>query len=172
MTKWSSPLEESYFRWISEEIGRRDLHNTLVLLHRTPFEVLVPYDINRALDGIDLRDEFLYWNPSLIDHRDAKWWIEHDCSVLEMLFALSGRLSLQAGGTRAEWFDHLMSNLGLPAPSRIAKDIIDRFNYREYEPNGGGGLFPLKNPPEDQRDIELWEQMSRYVIENYYGEEV
>jgi hypothetical protein len=40
---------------------------------------------------------------------------------------------------------------------------MERCVWRTYEPNGVGGFFPLENPNEDQREVELWYQMSAYV---------
>ena len=33
--------------------------------------------------------------------------------------------------------------------------------------NGTGGLFPLKRPRVNQRRVEVWYQMSEYLMENY-----
>jgi hypothetical protein len=43
---------------------------------------------------------------------------------------------------------------------------IDRFINRTYRPNGQGGLFPLIKPHEDQTKVEIWYQMSAYLMEN------
>jgi hypothetical protein len=33
--------------------------------------------------------------------------------------------------------------------------------------SGLGGMFPLEDPREDQRAIEIWYQMMAYINENY-----
>jgi hypothetical protein len=37
--------------------------------------------------------------------------------------------------------------------------------HRYYQPNGHGGFFPLENPQDDQRHVELWYQLNEYVME-------
>jgi hypothetical protein len=100
-----------------------------------------------------------------------------DCSVLEMLIGLSRRLAFEEEGEPRGWFWHLIENLEL-------RHFTDRhyssgeswcFNHvdekldclldRHYEYDGSGGLFPLHNPLEDQKDVELWYQMSAYLLE-------
>jgi hypothetical protein len=46
------------------------------------------------------------------------------------------------------------------------KSILERVKNRDYETDGHGGLFPLRNPPEDQRQVELWYQMGHWMAEN------
>jgi hypothetical protein len=46
------------------------------------------------------------------------------------------------------------------------QNIFIRLNRREYDSDGGnGGLFPLNEPNEDQRDVEVWYQMMAYLQE-------
>ena len=47
--------------------------------------------------------------------------------------------------------------------------IIDDFVKREYDFNGVGGIFPLKHAEQDQRDVEIWYQMSAYLYEREAG---
>ena len=44
---------------------------------------------------------------------------------------------------------------------------LDKFMYRKYKYDGSGGLFPLKNPIENQRKTDIWTQMNSYINENY-----
>jgi hypothetical protein len=41
-----------------------------------------------------------------------------------------------------------------------------RLNRRLYTTSGYGGLFPLEEPKEDQRKVEIWYQMMAYLGEN------
>ena len=50
---------------------------------------------------------------------------------------------------------------------RIVDIKIRRILNREYHPDGDGGLFPLMNPREDQRGVEIWYQMSAYLLEQF-----
>jgi hypothetical protein len=49
--------------------------------------------------------------------------------------------------------------------SQAIDDILDSVIWRTYSPDGRGGFFPLNQPQEDQRKIEIWYQMNKYVIE-------
>jgi hypothetical protein len=42
-------------------------------------------------------------------------------------------------------------------------DVIDRFLYREYSPDGVGGLFTIDNSYEDLRTVDIWYQMLWYL---------
>lgn len=176
MSRRYAPIEETYFRWLCRPLDRQlSIHfdeDTLRVMHRTPFWSVVDNDRNRSLAGLRLREEFLYYNPDMENHPDANLWLAFDCSILEMMMALSKRLVYQAGGSTAGWMDTMMSNLGLPASPSETRRILRRLNERTYEPDGTGGLFPLSYPLEDQRDVEIWYQMSAYLIENYEGEGV
>ena len=45
------------------------------------------------------------------------------------------------------------------------------FMKRYYAKNGDGGLFVLKDPNCDAREMDIWEIMSKYIMENYYNKE-
>jgi hypothetical protein len=72
-----------------------------------------------------------------------------------------------------DWFWEFLENLDLSGfddseeidPADVA-EILDRFIWRTYNRNGEGGIFPLKNPRSDQRDVELWYQLAAYIREN------
>ena len=40
--------------------------------------------------------------------------------------------------------------------------VMDRL----YDMHGNGGLFPLRKPSKDQRKVELWYQMSEYLLQD------
>jgi hypothetical protein len=101
-------------------------------------------------------------------------------SILEVLIGLAIRccetLADDDNNMRIDqWFWLLMSNCGLNRftddrySSLDTDEIVDRIVYRRYERNGVGGLFPLKRARRDQRKVELWYQMSYYLVENYYA---
>jgi hypothetical protein len=173
MTK---PLDELYFTWLYSQVGdtkiknpNRTYWNMLKVLFTKEFVWLIPNDDNRMEDGKDLRYEFV--DQSGLFDVDPHW-LNIGCSMFELLVALSRRLAFEAEGEPREWFWHLISNLGL----RDFKDsrrfseaevehILDRVIWRQYDSDGHGGLFPLKNPHRDQRQVELWYQLGDYVIE-------
>ena len=73
------------------------------------------------------------------------------------------------GDRTGQWFWGMITNLGLghmtdsKFDEREADVIIDRFLNREYEPNGKGGLFTVRNYDEDLRDVEIWNQLCYYL---------
>ena len=173
-----STTDERYFNWlyslIEDEKNRNPAESHWLLcerLYKKPFLWFIQKDENRAADGIDLRYEYL-------DHhkeRASKDWMELDCSVFEMLIALSRRASFQSGWAPDWWFWHLLNNLEL---GKYADDVyhsaiddavdraLDRLLERDYDYSGLGGLFPLRDPERDQTEVEIWYQLSAYLIEN------
>jgi hypothetical protein len=148
-------------------------------LHQKAFSWIIPNDDNRAMDGIKLREEYLNRNGGT-----AVGFVKRDpCSIFEMLIALARRMDFELGDPNDpkdrtyKYFWILIENLGLneytddnyaEAKYEFNLDnIIDTFLDRTYFGNGVGGLFPLKYPHEDQRDIEIWYQMNAYLDENY-----
>lgn len=174
-------LSHEYFLWLRSLITD-DEHNTLIRhLHRRPFEWIIDNDDNRAYDGIALRDMFV--DQTQYNQRE---YPEGDCSILEMLIGVAIRINDILIETEGEekiacWFWEIIGNLGLikftddclfELGGLIKIDqILDRFLGRKYNRNGEGGLFPLKNPEVDQRDVEIWYQMSEYLVENYSEED-
>lgn len=172
------PLDEQYLTWLYARIGsvkERRKTNTywslLRLLYVKEFVWLIPNDDNRVEDGRDLRYEFLEeTDPSgAVDPN----WMGMGCSVLEMLMGVSKRLSFEDDRTPHHWFWELLINLGLGGyndkefdEARVT-EIVDNLIWRTYEPNGMGGLFPLRDPSEDQRYVEIWYQLSAYILEEH-----
>lgn len=171
-----APLDELYFRWLYDQVAdsrvdipSRTYWRLLKLLFTKEFVWFVPNDDNRIEDGRDLRCEF-------VDQTQLKdvdqGWMHLGCSFFELLIALSRRLSFEADGESRDWFWHMLENIGLhiyndqqALPFQDIDEILDQVIWRTYKPNGVGGLFPLEGPCQDQRDIELWYQLSAYILE-------
>ncbi len=174
----NEPLDELYFTWLYSQVGSVKLrtasrtHWSLVRqLYTKEFIWLIPNDDNRVEDGRDLRLEFL--DAREIENADSDW-LGLGCSMLEMLIALSRRLSFEAEGEPRDWFWHMLENLDLEQFNdqqynelhQLGIDAtLDQVIWRTYSPNGFGGIFPLKYPQEDQRSIEIWYQLSAYLLE-------
>jgi hypothetical protein len=175
----SKPIEETYFKWLYQQVGA-DSHkddpssaywNLMRLLHKKQFVFWVPNDDNRAADGRELRKDYLRDHPttSLPDG-----WLTMNCSMLELLVAMAQRLAFQMDSQPRYWFMELLNNLGLfdhrdsleYSPDQV-EDILDVVIWRTYDYDGRGGLFPLVEPLEDQREVELWDQMNSYLLERY-----
>lgn len=174
------PLEELYFTWLYTKVGStaaaspaKTYWRLLKQLHTKEFSWFVPNDDNRAEDGRDLRQEFLVDEGIASVEED---WLRYGCSMLEMLIALSRRLNFEADilHTR-EWFWLLIGNLGMRHcndKSNYISDLVDTILedviWRLYLPTGEGGLFPLEHPERDQRNVEIWYQLSAYLLERGY----
>lgn len=172
----NATLENAYFTWLYEQIGSTQAHNTsrthwslAKQLYTKEFIWFVPNDDNRLEDGRDLRFEFLVEKE--IDDPGPEW-MGLGCSMFEMLIGLSRRLSFEAEGEPREWFWQLLDNLDIAHYSdnrytnRVFAEVdatLDRVIWRTYAPDGRGGLFPLSNPQEDQRKVEIWYQLSSYL---------
>lgn len=163
-------MHEEYFKCLVDMVCKSDTPKDLSYirllrhLHSIPFVYLdfVPRDQNRGEDGISLRRRLGY------DSYDP-------CSVLEMMIALAERCERDImddpniGDRTAQWFWEMITNLGLGGmtdtrydPDYI-DDVIHRFLYREYEPDGKGGLFRVRGCNCDLRDVEIWYQLCWYL---------
>ena len=185
-----SELRHLYFEWMCRLVcddryadsRRSSYHSLLRFLHDTPFryEDKPEMDENRAMDGIDLRYRFGYENnipyPQIAAEID-----DMPCSFLEMLIALAFRcddiMDDRACGDRlSEWFWTMLNSLGLAKMNDARFDkteainIINRFARNNYDPDGHGGLFTIKNCKEDLRRKEILWQMYRY-LDVYYQDE-
>jgi hypothetical protein len=176
------PLDARYLRWLYGQIGSTQItdpsHTYWELakrFHQTPFHWFVHNDDNRAEDGKELRFEFLS-DYHIFEHDNS--WVDLECSLLEMLIALARRTAFESCGEAHEWFWIFMRNLDLVQytdavwnrHSELEVDhALRRFNYRHYGKNGTGGIFPLHSSHNDQRQVELWYQMSAYLQENEYA---
>lgn len=178
----SGTLDDQYFAWLYKSIGSVSTRNPTRShwglarqLYQKPYFWSVPNDDNREQDGKDLRYEFI--TECDLGHVDQDW-LDLECSMLEMLIALSRHVSDQSfgasQGSAIDWFWKLMDNVDLrkytdshygvrdiPAINRVLNSVMER----KYNRNGVGGLFPLQEAHADQRRIELWYQMSSYLLE-------
>lgn len=155
-----------------EQISYRKL---LTHLHKTRFRCTIPQDRNRADDGIDLR-----WRFALAQGYEDVYEevLTGPCSVLEMMVALALKCEEnfmddpRYGDRTAQWFWEMVVNLGL-GPMRddnfdrlYVIDTLERFLDRDYEPDGRGGLFTIRNCDRDVRTMEIWHQLC-YYLDNF-----
>ncbi len=174
----NAPLDEQYFTWLYGQVASVKLKNSSRThwslarqLYTKEFIWLIPNDDNRLEDGKDLRHEFL--EACEIDILEPNWFVL-GCSMLEMLIGLSQRLSFEADGEPRVWFWHLIETVNLQRhndrnyDNKAQRDIdetLDRIIWRTYRPDGRGGLFPLRKPTQDQREVEIWYQLNEYLVE-------
>lgn len=169
------PIEEVYFNWLYSKVAAVDIPTPSLTywtlfqtLHSIEFVWLVVGDDNRAEDGLEIRHEFLVQ----VDAPTNLPEMSIGCSVLEMLIALARRAAFNTEIPERDWFWIFTENLGIADlcdakrnVGRKAYDAVDRFIWRSYSPNGEGGLFPLRNPREDQRKVEIWYQFHEWIAE-------
>lgn len=173
-------INDRYFEWLYSKVAMvrnrnpaRSYWELTRVLFSTEYTWFVPNDDNRVEDGKLLRLEYID------EHGDEgvdDLWMDLGCSYLEMLIALGGRLAFESEGSAGQWFWKLMSNLELHTYTddifeisikEEVEEALERVSMRTYAADGDGGLFPLKRPSQDQRDVELWYQMSSYLLEGH-----
>ena len=156
----------------------RPYRKLLLLLDSIAYKWILPMDKNRGMDGVTYRYRVIS-NAKL---QVPLFRVQRDCSVLEMLIALADRCESEYSGSPGD--DHperifwlMLHNLQLDIfddnsydKERI-EEIVARWLSRDYDEHGFGGLFPLETAMEDQRYVEIWQQMLEYVFANrlYYA---
>jgi len=189
MTTDAGTLDDAYFEWLYSHIGplknrnpRRNFWHLCRKLYTIEFIWFVPNDDNRVEDGKELRQRFLSSTRYKLDARDREW-MDLGCSMFEMFIALAQLAAFESGRDMGEWFWRFMHNLELDqytdevyrhsigdGVDEGVEEVLDRLNQRTYSFDGSGGLFPLRNARQDQREIELWYQLSSYLLEGHYVE--
>jgi len=173
-------LDDLYFEWLYGQVASvknrnpsRSYWKLFRQLYSKRFVWFVGNDDNRALDGLELRYEFLDETGVEVDAS----WMTLECSILEMLIALARRVAFESEGSPVGWFGTFLENLEINrytddiyevSIAEEVNDTLDRLNDRTYSYEGVGGLFPLRNADRDQRTIEIWYQMSAYLLEGEY----
>ena len=170
-------IKERYFDWLYSIIDDGQIHYKKLCqaLDSRDFIYYIPLDANRYDDGIDLRYHFGRC-CGVSDARIAYELDNRQCSVFEMMVALANRceeditFDPDVGNRACEWFHEMLESLDLASMTdnvgvdeRYFNIVIDRFINRDYEPNGKGGLFTLKNCTRDLRDVEIWYQAMWYL---------
>ena len=170
-------VNDEYFDWLCEIIDSKrfskqvSYRKLLMHLHNIEFTWFIPYDDNRADDGVKLRRKYALAR----NDEELSDYISGPCSVLEMMVALAIRCEESImddtlyGNRTGQWFWGMIHNLGLSPmndsnfDAEFVDDVIARFLNREYEPDGKGGLFTIKNCDHDLRTVEIWRQLSWYL---------
>lgn len=168
-------IEQEYFEWMYRLVNSGDsarehsFRKLLSHLHDTEFRYSIPKDVNRSEDGEELRYRFAYEVYSQ-DSRDIIVdYLARPCSVLEVMVALATRIEdimddPSYGDRTGQWFWKMIVNLGLGGmydlryDGRYVSECVDIFLDREYEFDGKGGLFRVRNSDYDLRKEEIWIQ--------------
>lgn len=173
-------LRREYFIWMCQLVYNRRYskgnyyEDLLSYLNSKPFEYTIDIDGNRAADGEDLRYRFGYergYPNSMI----AAYLDTRPCSILEMMVALAFRCEEHimedpdVGNRTGKWFWDMIESLGLRGMTNEDFDpwyvdkVLRKFATRNYDRNGKGGLFTIKNADKDMRTIDIWYQMCFYL---------
>lgn len=179
-------IRESYFNWLVDKIitDEHEYRSNYTMLFSKLFDEeyywTIPRDINRAADGVALRERF-----SRETGEDVAYILdvtEFPCTVLEMMLALAMRCEFEImsspdlGDRTDKWFWTMIVNLGLASMDDYNYDeenvnyILYRWLDGNVERNGGGGPFVISNPNRDMRFAELWYQANWYLCEITEGE--
>ena len=167
---------DGYLKWLADQVDCPEQYSRLIeKLDSRVFSWSIHNDANRAGDGIALRGRY-------IDETGAEATEKifmHPCTVLEMMVALACRIESDImfdpalGDRTPQWFWIMIENLGLDGMDNEHYDdenvnhILNTLLGRTYFMNGSGGLFPLKRPKHNQRRVEIWYQMSEFLVENF-----
>lgn len=177
MMYFATGISKEYFEWLYDLIdpngySRRPSYTKLLeYLHDTAFIFSIAKDENRAKDGADLRYRFALSRG----FHDVPECLDGPCSILEMMVALAIRCETEItddpdiGDRTGQWFWGMIASLGLSGmyddrfDVYYVDEVIDRFLDRDYEPDGRGGLFTIRHPRYDMRDVEIWCQLNDYL---------
>lgn len=156
----------TYFDWLCKIVGLTSDDSIYLakVLYDIPYEWHFVMDKNRAEGGLTLRIEFS--NETGIVEEDIK---TGQCSVFEMLVALSRKMSENSDIPPSRCYHEMIRNLGLldyPQQSVIYL-VVKRWMDGDFERNGAGSPFVFRHYQGDARNLDLWNAMTIYISENY-----
>lgn len=174
-------LDDQYFDWLLTNLHSGGVAESVEelcrLLHEFEFHRRVGNDVNRAVDGAGLREDFLHSCRTRVSQARADEFLDAECTWLEMLVALSAALDfLYDGGVEGRFLE-LTGNLGLNVIFTTTQQLRDRVqdavylvDNNHFDYLGQGGIFPLtKDCHRDQRLVEIWDQQAAYFRERLEG---
>lgn len=182
-------IDRLYFEWLLKRL-ESDVEDSALglaklcwLLYHMAFDRRVGLDVNRALDGLALRQQFVtdYEDADIEPSITNGLLLEDSCTWLEMLISLAEHIDyLYEGGVRGRFLE-MCHNAGFGIvlltdgdhseyEVRLVEGVLDNINNSRFEYNGSGGLFPLTKPGHpDQRGVEIWAQADAYFSERLEG---
>jgi len=168
---YSSASMSRYIDWVLiDRLGLTDKESkqsmSLVLaLTKVEFVWRHPMDENRAIDGLELRDDFEYETGEYLDKGSG---LMPHCTFFEMLAALAIRCeeqhmrNLSYGDRTSRWFFEFLDNLGL-----LDCDIRDVSDICEDFMDGKIDMFPTKSRKNSLKNEQIWKQLGAYINEKY-----
>lgn len=172
-------VSQAYFYWLYEPFYDPTdptswFMTVCTIMHNTRFTPLIPHDENRIADATELRNDFKREHRPL-EPLEVADLLAPDASVFEVLIALAKRADFMVPLTPKVWFRIFLENLKLDTwtddycaghSTWPVQRAVNAFNSRTYSKTGRGGIFPLRRPRDNQREVELWYQMGAYMTEN------
>lgn len=183
-------MDRDYFEWLKSIVDPFDSRGIHDILFRVLFDkeyyALIPNDNNRIADALQLRYEFYHYVPddpyfpNMNSDEEQQIIDTQPCTILEFLISVAKRLNYICSegpvDMTSELFWEMLGNVHLGFEETYDMNVdehfinhihfeLDKVLERQYAPNGEGNLFPLKNPPSNQRNQEVWYQMNAYAIE-------
>lgn len=176
-------IMNDYFDWMYASVNTDPDGNVYTnyvelchYLHSVNFNYILPMDSNRESDGITLRYHFGYEKdiPSSIIASELDCY---PCSVFEMMVALARRIEADVmgdnefGNRTSVWFHAMLSSMGLDkfVDGSLNEDELElkleRCLNRQFEYNGKGGFFTLRNPSRNLQEVEIWSQAMWFLNE-------
>lgn len=163
-----------YHDWLFSMVcdNEHPIYNYDILLdyvNEKEFEYSIFLDKNRASDGLSLRYRY-----GLLTGKDVNLALSSkQSSIFEVMIALAIRCNemLNVEDCVPFLFWTMMKSLGLENMTndifskKKVDNVLERFLERRFSYNGKGGLFTIKNPRQDMREIEIWYQMHAYLNE-------
>lgn len=181
----------SYFDYLYDKIDRNKRYGSVadrricgalarIVVEPEVFERFA-YDQTRLDDMNAMREEFLdNFDPYNEDNMARAWY-----SAFEFLVAFASKIenlvmSNSIYGDRTEkWFWSMLENLDITYETCCLRDgsidldyissVFGRWVNRIFCYNGDGSPFPLKNPPEDMRNVPFWRHAMLWFTENFEG---
>lgn len=161
---------ETYFDWLKDQVEYFDgpKHDDLLaILHSIEYVPVIDRDIDRMIDGINLRNKYFG------ECGDRSQVIDSPCSFLEFLIGLAQRMNYIYAkideDRTADCFWSILQNAGIYIDQEYSEEyileVVDRIINRTYNVDGGGGLFPINEPRTNQRNVAVWYQMNQYLLE-------
>lgn len=183
-------IRGAYFTYLKERIRssqeERDKYNyVLRIMHMIPMLSIVPTDENIVEWGLENRRTFTHAYP-IYGEDEMVQALPPQCTMLEAGIYLAQQTDkniiredrIYYDGSADVFWEMMLDNVGLreyddekAMSSRRVLDqievILRHLNERDYQPDGKGNWFWLREPREgiDMRRIPIWEQMWAYVNE-------
>lgn len=186
-------IKDEYFNYLTEDVlgptHNGKLYSILYYtLNNIEFYAKIERDKNRAESAYTYRMIFLQLykekfpkeTASISSSSIGDIGFSYMPSFFEVVIYLAKDLAYITDGSTdtkylSKWFWIMMENLGLESywdgnttdsDINIIKATVRRVLDRDYDENGVGGLFPLRETSVDQRKTELWYQANYFLVEN------